>query len=82
MPFAWIISDHWGVFLLLILPLVFMMSMELMNTAIESIVDYVSHDQILPIFKRIKDCASASVMVMALFGAIVWIWGIGRFVTL
>lgn len=44
---------------------------ELMNTAIEEVVDYLSKD-IDPRAKKAKDCGSAAVAVTAIAGGVVW----------
>ena len=45
---------------------------ELMNTALEEVVDYLSRDQD-PRAKRAKDCGSAAVALTALAGGVAWL---------
>ena len=49
-----------------------LLAAELMNTAIEEIVDYISTD-IDPRAKRAKDCGSAAVALTALAGGVAWV---------
>lgn len=49
-----------------------LLAAELMNTAIEEVVDYISTDQ-HPRAKRAKDCGSAAVAVTALAGGVAWV---------
>ena len=55
-----------------ILPLgVLLLAMELMNTAVERAVDYISTEQ-HPLARRAKDAASAAVAVTAIAGGVAW----------
>ncbi len=56
----------------LMTPIIMAMALELCNTAIEKIVDEFGEGQIKNTFKIIKDCASAAVFLMLLWGAITW----------
>ena len=48
-----------------------LLAMELMNTAIEEVVDYLSTD-LHPRAKKAKDCGSAAVALVALAGGVAW----------
>lgn len=48
------------------------LAMELMNTGLEEVVDYISADE-HPKAKKAKDTASAAVAVTALAGGMVWV---------
>ncbi len=48
-----------------------LLAAEVMNTAIEEVVDYISTDQD-PRAKRAKDCGSAAVALTALAGGVAW----------
>ena len=56
----------------LMTPIIMAMAFELCNTAIEKIVDEFGGGQIKDSFKTIKDCASAAVFLMLLWGVITW----------
>ncbi|WP_230426401.1 diacylglycerol kinase [Paragemmobacter aquarius] len=45
---------------------------EVMNTAVEEVVDYIS-TEIDPRAKRAKDCGSAAVALTALAGGVAWL---------
>ncbi len=47
------------------------LAMELMNTGLEEVVDYLSRD-IDPRAKKAKDCGSAAVALTALAGGVAW----------
>lgn len=49
-----------------------LLAAELMNTAIEEVVDYIS-TEIDPRAKRAKDCGSAAVALTALAGGVAWL---------
>jgi len=55
-----------------------LLAAELINTAIEVVVDYISEDQ-HPMAAKAKDCGSASVALAALAGGVAWaviLWGL------
>lgn len=56
----------------LMTPIIMAMAFELCNTAIEKIVDEFGEGQIKNTFKIIKDCASAAVFLMVLWGIVTW----------
>lgn len=49
-----------------------LLAAEVMNTAIEEVVDYIS-TEIDPRAKRAKDCGSAAVALTALAGGVAWV---------
>ncbi len=49
-----------------------LLAAELMNTAIEEVVDYISTETD-PRAKRAKDCGSAAVALVALAGGVAWV---------
>ncbi len=52
------------------------LAVELMNTALETAIDYVSTDQ-HPLAKKAKDASSAAVAVTSIAGAVAWIAVVG-----
>lgn len=58
--------------LLVTLPLV-MLAVELLNTALEAVIDHISPD-IHPMAKKAKDCGSAAVALIGL--ALAFTWGV------
>lgn len=53
------------------------LAMELMNTAMEEAIDYISREE-HPMAKKTKDCGSAAVALAALAGGVAWVvvlWG-------
>ncbi|QKE39694.2 MAG: diacylglycerol kinase [Ferrovum myxofaciens] len=60
--------DH----LLLIVPLLFVLLVELLNSAIEAAVDYISLD-LHPMAKRAKDMGSAAVLLSIVMVVLVWV---------
>jgi len=70
-PVAWFISDGFVEFVLLIFSLIFIMVTELLNSAIEAVVDRVGLER-HELSGRAKDIASAAVFVAILFFLLVW----------
>lgn len=57
---------------LLCLPLFIMMMIELLNSAIEKVIDEVGEGKRTPLFKFAKDCGSAAVFLGILFLVLSW----------
>ena len=72
-PIAFLLTGHAGERFALIGVLVFILVVELLNTAIEKLCDRVTreHD---PAIKHIKDMGSAAVGLSLLAAGIVWLW--------
>ena len=68
---AVLLADTFGHFVALTAPLVIVLVVELVNSAIESIVDRVSPDH-HELSGRAKDMGSAAVFVSVCFAAVVW----------
>lgn len=71
-PAASLLAQDWRDVLQLLTPLVMAMALELCNTAIEQAVNIMSDGEIKPVFKVIKDCASAAVFVMLIWCGLTW----------
>ena len=69
--FAFLFAESWQIRTLLLLPLVLALIVELVNTAIESVVDLAS-PQWQPLAKKAKDTASAAQFCAQIFVALVW----------
>ena len=70
-PAALLVAPDWGRRLVLVATVLFLLAIELLNTAIEKLCDHVTperHDQI----KAVKDVGSAAVLMAALAAAGVW----------
>lgn len=70
-PAALLVAPDWGRRLALVASVLFLLAIELLNTAIEKLCDHVTpelHDQI----KIVKDVGSAAVLMAALAVAGVW----------
>ncbi|WP_413380136.1 diacylglycerol kinase family protein [Alkalihalobacillus sp. 1P02AB] len=67
---AWILSFSLTSWMILLLVIAGMFSMEIMNTAVERTVDMITDDY-HPLAKRAKDIAAAAVFVYCLFAAII-----------
>ena len=72
-PLAVFLTPDFGKRLLLVGSLVFVMVVELLNTAIEKIGDRITGEQDQAI-GRIKDMGSAAVGLSLLFAGAVWLW--------
>ncbi|KAA0890620.1 diacylglycerol kinase [Pusillimonas sp. ANT_WB101] len=78
-PIAFWISRTVGELLLLLGTLVFVLVIELLNSAIEAIADAVTIEH-HPLIGRAKDLGSAAVLLSLLFSAVVWLTVIGSIV--
>ena len=72
-PLSLFLTPDFGRRVALIGSLIFVMIVELLNTAIEKLCDHVTNEQHLAI-GRIKDMASAAVGLSLLFPGVVWLW--------
>jgi diacylglycerol kinase (ATP) len=72
-PLAFFVTADLGKRLALIGALVFILLIELLNTAIEKLSDRITlnHD---PALKRIKDMGSAAIFLSLLLAGAVWLW--------
>ena len=72
-PLACFLTADAGKRLALIGALVFILIVELLNTAIEKLSDRITLDQD-PALKRIKDMGSAAIFLSLLLAGAVWLW--------
>jgi diacylglycerol kinase (ATP) len=72
-PLAFFLTADAGKRLALIGTLVFLLVVELLNTAIEKLSDRVSRDHDLAL-KRVKDMGSAAILLSLLIAGAVWFW--------
>lgn len=72
-PLAFLLTANAGKRFALIGTLVFMLIVELLNTAIEKLSDRVTRDQD-PVIKHIKDMGSAAILLSLLSAGAVWLW--------
>jgi len=72
-PLAFFLTADTGKRFALIGTLVFLLIVELLNTAIEKLCDRVSLKRD-PILKRVKDMGSAAIFLSLLLAGAVWIW--------
>jgi diacylglycerol kinase (ATP) len=72
-PLAFFLTADAGKRLALIGALVFILIVELLNTAIEKLCDRITRDQD-PALKRIKDMGSAAILLSSLLAGAVWLW--------
>jgi diacylglycerol kinase (ATP) len=72
-PLAFFLTAEPGKRFALIGTLVFLLIVELLNTAIEKLSDRVSLDHDLAL-KRVKDVGSSAILLSLLFAGAVWIW--------
>jgi diacylglycerol kinase (ATP) len=72
-PLAFFLTADAGKRLALIGALVFILIVELLNTAIEKLSDRVTLDHDL-IVKRVKDMGSAAIFLSLLLAGAVWLW--------
>ena len=70
-PLAFVIASSWSETVLLILPLVICIITELVNSAIENVVDRISGEW-HPLAKKAKDMGSAAQFTAQLFLVLVW----------
>lgn len=78
-PVAFWLSRTPGELLLLLGTLVFVLVVELLNSAIEAVADAVTVEQ-HPLIGRAKDLGSAAVLLSLLFTAVTWLTVIGSMV--
>lgn len=71
LPVAAVISETLWIFLLLVGALVFMMIVELLNTAVEAVCNGLSRDYMEEI-RIAKDCGSAAVLFSVVLAATIW----------
>ena len=76
-PLAFFLTADVGERFALIGVIIFIMIVELLNTAIEKLCDRVTRDND-PAIKRVKDMGSAAVGLSLLAAAAVWLWIAGR----
>ena len=77
MPLACWLGESWSERIVLVLPLVICLLVELLNSAIENVVDRISLEW-HPLAKKAKDMGSAAQFTAQLFLAAVWggyVWG-------
>ena len=72
-PLAFFLTADAGKRLALIGTLVFILIVELLNTAIEKLSDRISLDHD-PAIKRVKDMGSAAIFLSLLLAGAVWLW--------
>jgi diacylglycerol kinase (ATP) len=72
-PLAFFITGDTGERFALIGVLVFLLIVELLNTAIETLSDRVTRDQD-PLIKRVKDMGSAAIFLSLLAAGATWLW--------
>ena len=72
-PLAFWLTADTAKRLALIGTLVFLLTVELLNTAIEKLSDRVSRDPDL-VLKRVKDMGSAAILLSLLLAGAVWLW--------
>ena len=72
-PLAFFLTGDVGKRFALIGVLVFVLIVELLNTAIEKLSDRVTRDNDLAI-KRVKDMGSAAILLSLLLAAALWLW--------
>ncbi len=73
LPLAYSLAPSWHAFLLMTGSILFLILVEILNTAIEATCDAVSlefHEQI----KIAKDCGSLAVLIAILFVAVIWVY--------
>ena len=74
-PFAWLLSASFVEFSILIFSIIFILVTELLNSAIEAVVDRVGLEH-HELSGRAKDIGSAAVFVAIVFFVIVWVYKI------
>jgi diacylglycerol kinase (ATP) len=74
-PLAFVLTSSAAQRFMLIGALVFVLVVELLNTAVEKLADRVTREQDIEI-GRVKDIASGAVHVSLLFAAAVWLWAL------
>ena len=77
-PLAFYITSDSGERFALIGVLVFVLIVELLNTAIEKLSDRVTRDTD-PLIKRVKDMGSAAIFLSLLAAGAVWLYSVAKF---
>lgn len=72
MPLACWLGESWSERIVLVLPLVICLLVELLNSAIENVVDRISLER-HPLSKKAKDMGSAAQFTAQCFLAVVWL---------
>jgi diacylglycerol kinase (ATP) len=72
-PLAFWLTADVGKRLALIGTLLFILIVELLNTAIEKLSDRVSREQD-PVLQRVKDMGSAAILLSLILAGAVWLW--------
>ena len=72
LPVAFLVSTGWIMFLALVGAVLFMLIVELLNTALEAVCNGLSRDYMVEI-KIAKDCGSAAVLLSVILAGMVWI---------
>jgi diacylglycerol kinase (ATP) len=72
-PLAFFLTDHPGERFALIGTLLFLLIIELLNTAIEKLSDRVTREED-PLIKRVKDMGSAAILLALIAAGAAWIY--------
>ena len=76
-PLAFLLTGDIGKRIALIGVLVFVLIVELLNTAIEKLGDRITLDQD-PAIKRVKDMGSAAIFLSLVAAGVTWLWVLGN----
>jgi len=76
-PLAFFLTGDVGERFALIGVIVFILIVELLNTAIEKLSDRVTRDND-PLIKRVKDMGSAAIFLSLVAAGVTWIWIVGK----
>ena len=79
LPAAWWLGQSWAEVVLLVALTVAVLVVELLNTAVESVVDMASPEW-HPLSKRAKDMASAAVLLSLVVCGLAWVSALWRWV--
>jgi diacylglycerol kinase (ATP) len=71
LPLAMFIAPNWQTMLMLQLSVLFVLVVELVNTAVEAAIDR-HGEELHPQSKKAKDCASAAVLIALIMCKMVW----------
>jgi diacylglycerol kinase (ATP) len=74
-PVAFALAPNAATWFMLVGSLVFVMVVELLNTAVEKLCDRVTRD-IDPMIGQVKDISSAAVGIALLLAGAVWLWAL------
>lgn len=75
-PVAWVLSDSWWMWLLLVGAVVMVIIVEVLNTAVEAACNAVSREFSADI-QIAKDCGSLAVLGSCILGGAVWLFALG-----